>query len=172
MRKLVPTLVAALTGLVIAGSAAPQNGFTTEGDVTVQGNQAKLVSDFSDTATTNDISKIAFSVPAGLKVGDIDTLSAEFNVTDDDCGGGSPRFTIATPSGNIFVHFGPAPSFTGCTPSTWLSTGNLVTNTDRRVDAGQVGGSPSMTYSEMLAVASGLAVTRIEFNVDAGWFFR
>jgi hypothetical protein len=169
VRKLVTFALAALGGLVIAGPAAAADP-TLEGTATAESGHVKLVSDFSDEPNTaNNFGSIVFAMPAGTTVSDIETLSAEFNVTDDDCGGGSPRFTIVTASGNVFVHFGPAPSFTGCPQNTWLATGNLVTNPDARVDAGQVGGSASTTYSAMLAVAGNLAVTQVRLDVDGGW---
>ncbi len=169
MRKLVTFVLAALGGLVVAGPAAAATP-TLEGTAVAENGHVKLVSDFSDEPNTaNNFGSIVLAMPAGTKVSDIDTLSAEFNVTDDDCGGGSPRFTLVTPSGNVFVHFGPAPSFTGCAQNTWLATGNLVADPDARVDAGQVGGSASMTYAAMLGVAGSLAVTHVRLDVDGGW---
>ena len=76
----------------------------------------------------------------------ITTLATEFNVTDDDCKAGSPRFSVkvTTPSGSktVFVYLGPLPNFTGCTPNTWLSSGNLISDLDLRFDISQRRGPP------------------------------
>ena len=58
-------------------------------------------------------------------------LATKFNVTDDHCGGGSPRFQINFGSQNVFVYLGPSPTFTGCTPNTLVDSGNLSATTIR-----------------------------------------
>lgn len=121
---------------------------------------------------------VDFRLPAPLTFAEITELGADFNVTDDDCGGGSPRFQLGLDTdgdgdfdGNIFVHFGPSPNFTEC-PSGWQSTDNLIGNTDvGRYDASQVGGSGFGTYQQALAVAGGFRVLSIQLVADGSWFF-
>jgi hypothetical protein len=121
---------------------------------------------------------VAFHPPTSLTFAQLTLLSADFNVTDDDCGGGSPRFQVGLDTdadgdrdGNIFVALGPTPNFTGCGAG-WQSTGNLIGNNDHgRYDASQVGGSAFGTYEAALAAAGDARVVGIQLVVDASWFF-
>jgi hypothetical protein len=125
-------------------------------------------------------SGVNFQMPDGsLLFRDIQVLSADFNVTSTDCGGGSPRFQIAIdmngdgqftqpPDGNVFVYFGPFPNFTGC-PAGWQSTGNLITAPDLRFDTSQVGGTFYDSYANALALVGDKAVLGISLVVDGGW---
>ncbi len=121
---------------------------------------------------------VAFEPRTPLTFAQVTALSADFNVTDDDCGGGSPRFQLnmdtdgdGDSDGNIFVAFGPSPNFTGCAAG-WQSTGNLIGNNDHgRYDASQVGGSTFGTYQDALAVAGEARVVGIQLVVDGSWFF-
>jgi hypothetical protein len=101
----------------------------------------------------------------------ISSLSTQFNVTDDDCGGGSPRFQINVGGKNVFVYLGPSPSFTGCTPNTWLSSGNLVGTSDAcRVDTSQLSpGTQCSTWAAAVALLGSQTVTGIQLTVDSGW---
>lgn len=116
-----------------------------------------------------------------LKFADIYKLSTDYNVTDTDCGGGSPRFSIelantggtlcsiAGDSCNIFVYIGPYPNYTGCAPG-WQSTGNLIEITDPIFDTSQLaGGTFYDTYSNALALAGQAKVLGIDLVVDGGW---
>ena len=116
-----------------------------------------------------------------LKFEDIDKLSTDYNVTDTDCGGGSPRFSIELPnvdgtlcsipgdSCNIFVYVGPYPNYTGCAPG-WQSTGNLIESIDPIFDTSQLaGGTFYDTYSNALALAGPVKVLGIDLVVDGGW---
>ncbi len=103
------------------------------GGASMAGGEVTLTSN-SDPDPTNDFSVIRFDDANGTTFASLATLSASYNVTDDDCGGGSPRFQIRidensngivdASDGNIFVHFGPSPSFTNCLAG-WQSTGNV-----------------------------------------------
>ena len=103
-------------------------------------------------------------------------LATDFNVTDDQCGAGSPRFQInvETETGtteNIFVYLGPSPTFTGCAPLTWQSSGNLIGNNDPcRWDTSQLAaGTQCSTYATAVATFGSLPITGIQLVVDAGW---
>ena len=69
-------------------------------------------------SSTNEASGASFTGTGVTTFSTLTTLSTEFDVTDDDCLGGSPRFQVRvqTPAGekNVFVYLGPTPSSTGC----------------------------------------------------------
>lgn len=104
------------------------------------------------------------------------TLSTDFNVTDDNCGGGSPRVSLGvdTDSDNVangYVHIalGPSPFFTGCAAG-WLSTGNLIGNADAgRYDYSQFLGSPFTTYAGAPASVTSGKVVEVFIVVDGSW---
>ena len=173
MKKLA---MAVLACAAVAFAAAPNAfaaDFTLHGAAQAEIGHVKLLSDFSDATTANDASWIDFSVPAGLKFNQLTSLSTQFNVTDDDCGGGSPRFQINVDGKNVFVYLGPHPNFTGCAPNTWLSSGNLVGTSDQcRVDTSQLSpGTQCTTWAAALALLGTHTVTGIQLTVDGGWFF-
>ena len=164
----------AAAALLLAPAAWAADGATVFGGAT-QGSDGTvtLVSNTGDAATANDASGVNIPVPSGLTFAQIQTLSAQFNVSDDDCGGGSPRFQINVGGKNVFVYLGPSPSFTGCPQNAWASTGNLVGSSDAcRVDTSQLtGGKQCSTWAEALALVGSQAVTGIQLVVDSGWFF-
>ncbi|MGH3065900.1 MAG: hypothetical protein ACRDOF_06300, partial [Gaiellaceae bacterium] len=100
-------------------------------------------------------------------------LSTEYRLTENSCGGGSPRFQINVGGKNVFVYLGPSPSFTGCAQSTWLPSGNLVGTSDAcRVDTSQLApGTQCSTWAAAVALLGSQAVTGIQLVVDSGWFF-
>jgi hypothetical protein len=169
MRGIIFALVAVVS-LALAGPAAAQS-FTLSGTATVEGDNVKLVSDFRDTVATNDFGAVSFTVPAGTTFGSLTTLSAVYSVTDDDCGGGSPRFQVNVGGKNVFVYLGPSPNFTGCAQNTFLNSGNLVGTSDAcRVDTSQfTGGKQCSTWAEAVALLGSQLVTGIQFAVDGGW---
>jgi hypothetical protein len=172
MKKLIAAL-ACVTAAFIAAPAALAADFTLHGGAQAGIGDVKLVSDLSNAPVIDDSSRIDFAVPAGLTFSGITSLSTEFNVTDDSCGGGSPRFQINVGGKNVFVYLGPAPSFTGCTPNTWLSSGNLVGTSDPcRVDTSQLApGTQCSTWAAAVALLGSQSVTGIQLVVDSGWFF-
>lgn len=173
MTKLLVAVATAAAAFTFAPAALAQADFTLGGGAQAGVGHVQLVSDLSDTSTTNDASWIDFAVPAGLTFSGITSLSTEFNVTDDDCGGGSPRFQIQVGGKNVFVYLGPSPSFTGCAPNTWLSSGNLVGTSDPcRVDTSQhAPGTQCSTWAAAVALLGSQPVQGIRLVVDSGWFF-
>lgn len=167
-------LLAAVAALALA-TAAPALAAdpTTGGTATITNGVATLVSNTSVTNTPNDdFGYVQLPLPAGLTLAQITELSAEYNVTDDDCGGGSPRFEINYGvNQNMFVYFGPSPSFTGCTANTWHSTGNVVGNADAgRVDTAQLpGGSQNTNWAAAVALIGTQPINYIRVVVDGGW---
>jgi len=171
MRKCLLLAVAALTLATAAPALAADP--TTSGSATIANNVGTIVSNTSVANTpADDGGAITFPIASGLTLGQITQLSAEFNVTDDDCGGGSPRFAINYgPNKNVFVYLGPAPTFTGCAQNTWLSTGNLVGTSDAcRVDSSQIApGTQCTTWAAAVTLTGSQTINSISFVVDGGW---
>jgi hypothetical protein len=175
MRRAIVTATALVVGGVLAAAAFGATA-TPFGGATTTGGVLTLVSDTGDASTANDASGVSFSGTGVTTFASIATLSTEFDVTDDNCAGGSPRFQVQvqTPSGarNVFVYLGPTPSFTGCSQNVWISSGNLVGSTDGRFDTSQVqSGTQVSTYAQALALVGGMQVTGISLVVDSGWAF-
>ena len=171
MRKLLLAALAALS-LAVSAPALAADGTTTFGAATVTDGVATLVSNTSTVETTDDFSGVTLPLPAGLTLAQVTQLSAEFNVTNDDCAGASPRFQINYgPNKNMFVYLGPAPTFTGCAQDTWLSTGNLVGTADQcRVDTSQLSpGTQCSTWAAALALVGNQPITSISLVVDGSW---
>jgi hypothetical protein len=174
------TIAAAATLVLVGGALAAAYTLFGGAELVTPGNAsntaASLVSDLSDTDTSNDYSGIDFEVPDGLTFAELETLSTDYNVTDDDCGGGSPRFTVGldedgngSEDGYIAVYIGPSPNYTDCLPG-WQSTGNLIGNNDAgRYDATFMPGGALGTYSDALTAYGDATVTSIALIVDSGW---
>ncbi|PIR41574.1 MAG: hypothetical protein COV31_00490 [Candidatus Yanofskybacteria bacterium CG10_big_fil_rev_8_21_14_0_10_46_23] len=128
-----------------------------------------LPSDLSDSSPDNDFSGINWT-DIGLNFEELTYLGTDYNITDDDCAGGAPRFQIKVNNKNVFVYIGPHPNFTGCTAG-WQSTGNLIASPDARFDLTQLGGAFYSTHADALALLSGQAVQSIQLTADAGWAF-
>jgi hypothetical protein len=165
------TIVAGLA-LAFSGSALAADP-TTFGAATIDGGVAKLVSDTSVAGTPNDdFAGVSLPLPAGLTLAQVTQLSAEFNVTDDDCAGGSPRFVVNYAGGQSFsVYLGPSPNFTGCTANTWLSSGNIAGTAETlRVDTSHLtGGSVNSTWAQAIALVGNQPITSINLVVDGSW---
>jgi|KBSMisStandDraft_5_1062788.scaffolds.fasta_scaffold286055_2 hypothetical protein len=175
MRRLI-TIAAALVTAAVAVPAALAATATPFGGATTSGGILHLVSNTGDAGATNDASGASFSGTTVTTFSSITTLSTEFNVTDDDCAGGSPRFQVRvqTPSGekNVFVYLGPTPSFTGCSQNVWIASGNLIGSPDGRYDTSQVqAGTQVSTYAQALALVGAYPVTSISLVIDSGWAF-
>ena len=175
MRKLITMAVVAACAAVIAPAAFAATA-TPFGGATVSGGILTLVSNTGDAGSTNDASGASFADTGVTTFSSISTLSTEFDVTDDDCKGGSPRFQVRvqTPTGekNVFVYLGPSPSFTGCSTNVWIASGNLIGATDGRYDTSQVqAGTQISTYAQALALVGSYQVTGISLVVDSGWAF-
>jgi hypothetical protein len=174
MKRLI-TLCASLAMVAFVPAALAASG-TLFGGATMSGNQVRLISDLSDTPTTNDFSGINFTGTGVTTFASLTELATKFNVTDDNCGGGSPRFEIdlgPAANDNVFVYLGPSPTFTTCTPNTLVDSGNLITNNDQcRWDTSQlIAGTQCTTHTAAVAALGSRTVTGIRLVVDSGWFF-
>jgi len=168
---------ALLATMAFAGSTLAAH-FTLFGNASVvsggnPGNAAQLV---SDQAATPAYAGVDVSPAAPIAWASLATLSSDFNVTDDSCGGGSPRFVLDVDTtgdnvadGDVSISFGSSPSFTGC-PAGWQSTGNLIGNNDAgRYDFSHLGGSPFTTYSGAPAAVQNGSVVGVQIQVDGYW---
>jgi len=166
------TLFATLVLVAFVPSAVAASG-SLIGGATMSGKQVKLVSDLSDTSIANDSSGINFTSTGVTTFSTLTQLATKYNVTDDSCGGGSPRFQINFGTQNAFVYLGPSPTFTGCTPNTLVDSGNLIGNNDAcRWDTSQLqSGTQCNTYAGALALLGSRTVTGIQLVVDSAWFF-
>jgi hypothetical protein len=172
MKKPLLAALAALAALTLAAAPAlAADGTTTAGGATIDDGGATLVANTANASAADDFSAVSVPVPAGLTFGQITQLAAEFNVTDDDCGAGSPRFAIKVGDKNVFVYLGPAPTFSGCAQNAWTPTGNLVGTADAcRVDTSQIApGTQCSTWAAAVALLGTQAVQSVSLVVDASW---
>ena len=171
MRKFLFAAVAVFA-LAATAPAFAADGSTTFGGATVTDGVATLVANTGNASTTDDFSGVTAPVPTGLTFGQITELSAEFNVTDDDCGAGSPRFQVKVGGKNVHVAFGPAGTLTGCTKDTWLTTGNLTQAqaSECRVDTSQfAGGTQCSSWAAAVTLLGTQPVEGVSLVVDASW---
>jgi hypothetical protein len=174
MRKVtIAVALLAATVLTVVGVASAAH-YTPFGDASIvsggnPGNAAQLRSAPAfGGVSVNPAAPIAWS--------DLDTLSTDFNVTDDDCGGGSPRLQLGVDTtgdgisdGTVRIALGPSPLFTNCAAG-WQSTGNLIGNSDAgRYDYSLFGGSPFTTYANAPASVQNGQVVRVNIVVDGSW---
>ena len=175
MRRFI-CMAAAIAFAAVSAPTALAATATPFGGATVSDGILTLVSNTADAGTTNDASGASFTGTGVTTFSSITTLSTEFDVTDDDCKAGSPRFQVRvqTPAGekNVFVYLGPPPSFTGCSPNVWIASGNLIGSTDARYDTSQVQpGTQVSTYAQALALVGSYQVTGISLVVDSSFAF-
>lgn len=146
------------------------SGYSLFGDATVvtggnPGHAVRMVSD-----TTDTFGGVDYTVPSGLKLSQLTTLSTDYKITTGDCGGGSPRFQVNINGKNLFVYIGPSPSYTGCALNTWESTGNLLTSPDARFDTSQFdNGNFYSSYQQAFDLLGDQTVTGIQLVTDGGW---
>jgi len=121
----------------------------------------------NDTASSD-----ASYVPASpITVAGLTSLVANYTWTAGIDHGGSLRWSIETPAGNIHVYFGDSPNFTS-ESGTNGSGVNLLSLTDARVDTSQFTGG---TFYDTWAHASSPSflgnepVTAVDLVLDGGW---
>jgi hypothetical protein len=181
MRKLGVLVLCAAGALALgAGSAAAADFGKFGGAVRVspvtRSNVTDLVSNTGNASSSDDFSGI--SRPQDVTFGGLTQLQTDYNVQAGNCGGGSPRFSLAldrdgdgTVDGHIFVYLGDAPSFS-CDRAVghWVSTGNLIGSPDLRFDTSQLpGGTFYDSYAHTNAAYGSAKVTDISLVADGGW---
>lgn len=175
IKKIALRVSGTITGMfLLAGSVFASSTLFGEASFVTPGsssnNAVELVSDAAP-----GFGGIIFSNPGGVSTfADLSVLSADINVTDDDCKGGGPRFQVRLDTGsglkNIFVYVGPEPNYTGCIPNTWVNTGDLL-DASRKIDTSQLGGTFYDTYANALANYGSYPVVRISLVTDSSWAF-
>jgi hypothetical protein len=163
--------VVCMLPLAAIAFAAAYNMFGDAG--LVAGNNSPYAAEIqSECASSTPFGGVRFTVPAGLTVADLDTLSTDFQLVNSTNGGGSPRFQIrvATPNGprNIFVYIGTPPNYTGDVQNVWTNTGNLLDAADL-VDSSQLGGNFYDPYANVQANYGSYEVLSISVVADGCW---
>jgi hypothetical protein len=159
---LIATAVFAASGYSFFGEA----GYISPGNASSRA--AYTVSDASP-----GYGGIDFDIPAGTTFADLQSLSTDYNVTDDNCGGGSPRFQVnvtnGTNSGSIMVYLGPPPAYALCPPNVWVNSGDLLEGVNP-IDTSQL---PAGTFYDPYAVAvtkyGSYLVTGVQLVIDSSW---
>lgn len=174
LKVLLASLVLASLALVQSSASVAASGYTLFGDaMLVPGGNPGMAAQLRSDATPG-WGGVDFDVSAGLTFAQLTQLATDYNITDDQCGAGSPRFQInvTTASGtkNIFVYLGPSPTFTGCAPG-WQISGNLIGNNEPcRWDTAQLAaGTQCTTHTAAVAAFGSLTITGIQLVVDSGW---
>ncbi len=167
------TFVIALSMLFVS-SASAATGYTFFGDADYSdpGNGSlRAVETMSDADPGHG--GIEFDIAEGTTLADLGELSTDYNVTDDNCAAGSPRFQIevsnGVDSGNIFVYLGPEPNYTPCDTDMWINSGNLLEGTNM-IDTSQLdGGMFYDPYETALTKYGTYEVMSVSLVSDGGW---
>ncbi|HEX8591247.1 MAG TPA: hypothetical protein VF696_00645 [Candidatus Paceibacterota bacterium] len=162
-------LVLAMFALVSSAFAAT----TYLGGASTNNGELTLTSQTGDTNADNDYGVAVFEVATSTTFADLNSLSVDYNVTDDSCMGGSPRFQIRVDTGsgikNIFSYLGATPNYTGCPLNTWVDSGDLLSS-GRTLDTSQLpGGTFYDSYEHALSAYGSYPVVSVQLVVDAGW---
>jgi hypothetical protein len=118
----------------------------------------------------NDYSNVVWtppSTPTPMTVADLNSLVANFTwPVGHSSHGGSLRWSIGTPVGQVHVYYGDTHSWTG----TSGSGVNLLAATDDRFDtSGIAGGTFYNTKQQMLDLVGTQPVSWVGLIVDSGW---
>jgi len=182
MYKKIAAVVSSLALFALWATNTFAAEYTLFGDaqIVTGGNPGNAAQLRSDATVPPGFGGVRFS-PVPATIASLATLGTDFNVTNDDCFGGSPRFQIrvdmdsdgvlSAGDKNVFVYLGPFPNYTGCTPNSWTSSGNLVTDPDLRWETSQVGGTFYDSYASASALTAGKAILRVSLVVDSSWGF-
>lgn len=147
-----------------------RNAIPVKFAASMSGDDLLLVSDLSDSDAANDFGAITFEPTETLTVSELTNLTALYDVVEGDCGGGSLRWSIVTPEGNVFVYYGATPGFTDCSGAEGQSGVNILSLDDARVDSAQVyAGTQVNTWDDFVAANPDLVVEEVILVADGGW---
>ncbi len=145
--------------------------WTLYGDATVVDGAAQLV-----WSQTQAFGGVELAVPAGLTIGSLNSLSANYKFTVGTCSNASPRFAIdvtnGTVHGTIQVLLGPQGNNSAsvpCAAGTYMDSGNVL-GAGYGADATQIGGgyvAPG-TWATFQTGYGTYSVTGLRLVVD-GW---
>ncbi len=174
LKVVLASLMLASLAMIQGSTAGAASGYTLYGDampVSPGHNSDTAIQLRSD--ADPGYGGIDFDAPAGMTLNQLLNLSTDYMFTAGSCGGGSPRFQInvTAPTGakNIHVYIGPPPSYTGCVPNVWLTTGDLLESA-LFVDTGQLpGGTFYDPWVTALAKYGSYPVTGFQLVADGSW---
>ena len=116
-------------------------------------------------------SDASYTPASPITVADLTSLVANYTWATGGNHGGSLRWSIETPDGNIHVYFGDSPNFT--TESSADGSGaNLLSLTDARVDTTQFTGGAfydTWAHASSPTFLGSEPVTAVDLVVDGGW---
>jgi len=148
-----------------------------ESSIVMGGNPGEAIQTVSD--ANPGYGGASFDDVNGTFISGLTTLSTDYNVTDDNCGAGAPRFSITVDADNdnvasagdksVFVYLGAHPNYNTCTPNTWVASGNLVTAANPIWDTSQVGGTFYDTFANASTLTSTYEILGISLVTDSGW---
>jgi hypothetical protein len=119
--------------------------------------------------TTQAYSYMSFGPSPALTFSQITNLQATYSFSTGDCHGGSLRWEIDTASGNLFIYYGAAPSFTDCMTSNQSGL-NMIGQPDLRYDTSQfAGGTFYDTYAHALSLIGNTQIQDAALVLDSGW---
>ena len=123
----------------------------------------------------NDFSVLHYDTPAGLTVGDITNLTANFNWTygENHSGGFRWQVEVTAPDGtqkNIMVDYGDASNaLQSDTAGSGINMVNSALASQNRDESQQVGGTLYTPWSYVTSNFGSLPVVGIDLVVDGGW---
>ena len=115
----------------------------------------------------------AFFVPSSpMTVSQVSQLVATYQFTTGDCHGGSLRWTIDTPQGQVYAYYGtPGGPDQGCSGANSGSGQNLITTgiTPLRFEVQGAGSPVYIDYASAMALAGTRHVNYVGLVLDSGW---
>jgi hypothetical protein len=134
---------------------------------------------------TSDTSGVGYAgtyyvPPTTLTVGQLVTLSADYEMTEGTFGGGAPRFSIGDNTANqneAYIYFGTPTAggdFSDPNAGTWANTGNYITSTDVRVYSNGFDGLNTPNTGETWAqfvtdVGANAQISFVSLDLDGGF---
>lgn len=170
LKVVLACFVLASFAMIQGSTAVAADGYTLFGEATPvhPGNASDTAIQLNSDAAPG-YGGIDFDTAAGMTLNQLLNLSTDYKFTAGSCGGGSPRFQINVDGHNIFVYIGPPPSYTGCAPSVWANTGDLL-EAALFVDTSQLpGGTFYDTWASALIKYGSHEVTGIQLVADGAW---
>jgi hypothetical protein len=123
-----------------------------------------------ESTSTRAYSWLAYAPSSPMTIADITNLSSVYDFTPGNCHGGSLRWEIDTPAGNLFVYYGAEPNTTDCIGAENQSGVNLVSLSDLRFDTGQfAGGTFYDTWANANTLLGSTSLDSIALVIDSGW---
>jgi hypothetical protein len=120
-----------------------------------------------------------WTAPAGFTLGDLTTLSANYQMTNGSFDGWAPRFSLwGPPDQQAFVNWGTSGTLNDPLSGAWGNTGNLASTSslDIRVNTNGYGfGAASINYPHktfidfVTAAGSSTPIYYISIDLDSGW---